>query len=134
MDIFCLAEEPYNYGKIWNSWSDYMRSIYTMGLKDGLQDQFSFSFIARLMMEENNVLDKYFKDSEVIKTEKTRNRTLWDFIMFDDKAIRNVMTDLYKDPANVYIEFSSMCLIAYHKLKGEDIEPLLQEARKKALP
>ncbi|MHC2995437.1 MAG: hypothetical protein IBV53_08060 [Candidatus Atribacteria bacterium] len=27
----------------------------------------------------------------------------------------------------------SMCEIAYHKLKGEDIEPLLKEARKESM-
>lgn len=133
MEISCLAQEPYNYGKVWNSWSGYIRSIYIMGLKDGLQDQISFSFITQLITEEKNVLDKYLKDPEVVKTEEMRNRTLWDFIMFDDEAIRNVMTDLYKDPVNTYIPFYDMGGIAYRKLKGEDIEPLLREARKKAL-
>ena len=48
--------------------------------------------------------------------------------------ITKVMTDLYKDPANTRISISIMIDIAYQKLKGEDIEPLLREARKEALP
>ena len=131
--ISYLAEEPYNYGKIWNSWSDYMRSIYIMGLKDGLQEQISFSFIARLIIEEKSVFDKYLKDSEVVKTEEARNKTLSDFIRGDDEVIRNVMTDLYEDPANTYISFYDMGGIAYRELKGKSLESLLREAREKAL-
>ena len=133
IEISCLAKEPYNYGKIWYSWSDYIRSIYIMGLKDGLQDQIYFSFIYRLIIEEKDVFDKYLKDSEVVKTEEARNKTLSGFINFDDEAIRNVMTDLYKDPANTYISFYDMGGIAYRKLKGEAIELLLRELREEAL-
>lgn len=133
MEISCLAQEPYNYGKVWNSWSDYMRNIYIMGLKDGIQKQITLPFIAQLKIEETDAFDKYLKDSKVVKTEEKGNRILWDFIMFDDEAIRNVMTDLYKDPTNTYIPFYDMGGIAYRKLKGEDIEPLLRRARKKAL-
>ncbi len=133
MEISCLAKEPHNYGKIWNSWSDYIRSIYIMGLKDGLQKQVTLPFIAQLKIEEKDVFDKFLKDSEVVKTEEKRNRILWDFIMFDDEAIRNVMTDLYKDPANTYISFYDMGGIAYRKLKGESIELLLRELREEAL-
>ena len=132
-EISCPAQEPYNYGKIWNSWSDYTRSIYIMGLKDGLQNQICFSFIYRLIIEEKDVFDKFLKDSEVVKTEEARNKTLWGFINFDDEAIRNVMTDLYKDPANTYISFYDMGGIAYRKLKGESIELLLRELREEAL-
>lgn len=46
--------------------------------------------------------------------------------------IIKVMTDLYKDPANTRISISTMIDVAYQKLKGEDIEPLLQEVRKEA--
>ena len=59
---------------------------------------------------------------------------LYEFICGHYEAVQTVMDDLYKDPANTYIQFSSMCEIACQKLKGEDIEPLLRKARKKALP
>jgi hypothetical protein len=58
---------------------------------------------------------------------------LYGFIKEHTKAIITVMDDLYKDPANTYIQLELICEIACQKLKGEDIEPLLQEARKKAL-
>ena len=50
------------------------------------------------------------------------------------RNIINVVTDLYKDPPNTYIPCFKMIEIAYQELKGEDIEPLLREAREKALP
>lgn len=133
IEISCLAQEPVNYGKMWNSWSDYMRNIYIMGLKDGIQKQITLPFIAQLKIEETDVFDKYLKDSEVVKTEEKGNRILWDFIMFDDEAIRNVMTDLYKDPANAYISIFYMSYLAYRKLKGDSIDVLLREAREEAL-
>ena len=58
---------------------------------------------------------------------------LFSFINDHVDAILKVMDDLYKDPANTYIIANSIIEIACQKLKGEDIEPLLQEARKKAL-
>ena len=50
------------------------------------------------------------------------------------KTFINVISDLYKDPANAYIPIANMCLIASRKLRGEPIESLLRELREKALP
>jgi len=63
-----------------------------------------------------------------------RNKTLSDFIRFDDEAVRSVMIDLYKDPANTYISFYDMGGIASRKLRGESIESSLRELREKELP
>lgn len=52
------------------------------------------------------------------------------FIVKNNKTIIRVMDDLYKDPANTYIDWSLICLVACCKLKGEDVEPLLQSFRK----
>jgi len=61
--------------------------------------------------------------------EEMSNSLLWDFILSEDEVIRNVVTDLYKDPANIYLSFYDICGIAYKKLKGESIESLLRELR-----
>jgi len=50
------------------------------------------------------------------------------------KNFYNIITSIYEDPANTYIPACKIILFAYKKLKGEDIEPLLREAREKALP
>ncbi len=52
------------------------------------------------------------------------------FIIQNRKAIIRVMDELYKDPANTYIDWSLICLIACNKLKGEDVEQLLKDFRK----
>jgi len=128
-----LAEKPFDYGEMWNSWSDYTRSIYIMGLKDGIQHQSTIHFIDQLLIEEKNVFDKYLKDSEVVEAEKKINRVLWDFLLLEDKSIRDVATDLYQDPANAYVSFYNMLGIAFRKIKGEDTESLLQKVREEEL-
>ena len=50
------------------------------------------------------------------------------------KTFINVISDLYKDPANAYIPIENMCIIASRKIRGEPIDSLLGELRKKALP
>ena len=50
------------------------------------------------------------------------------------KTFINVISDLYKVPANTYIPIENMCIIASRKLRGEPIESLLGELREKALP
>ncbi len=52
----------------------------------------------------------------------------------DQAVIGNVISNLYEDPANAYIPIGEIYILALRKLKGEDIGPLLREARKKALP
>lgn len=51
----------------------------------------------------------------------------------DQAVLGNVISDLYEDPANAYIPIEEIYILALRKLKGEDIEPLLREARKEAL-
>ena len=46
------------------------------------------------------------------------------------KVIRDIVTDIYKDPANSYIYFSDICYLAFWKLNGKDIDPILIELRK----
>jgi len=48
-------------------------------------------------------------------------------------VILKVIDDLYKDPANMYIILSPIIEIAVQKLKGKDIETLLQKAREEGL-
>ncbi len=49
------------------------------------------------------------------------------------EALISVVSDLYKDPANMYIPLFQIFEISYQKLVGKTIEPLLQKARKEAL-
>lgn len=50
----------------------------------------------------------------------------------DSSAIREVMTNLYADPANTYIAWDRMLYLARDKLMGKDISQALIDARKDA--
>ncbi len=51
-------------------------------------------------------------------------------LKFELKALRDVITSLYNDPANTYIEMSYMVYFAKSKLMGKDIESDLRDQRK----
>ena len=128
MEIFCLANEPSSPGEIWNTSSVMIKVVYVIGFQQGIG--MTLNKLASAIIGSK---DSFLLGSDVGKA--------WDelidlsnFIDEHEPAILKVMDDLYKDPANTYIFGADMCLLAYHKLKGEDIEPLLKEARKEALP
>ncbi|MBA7541844.1 hypothetical protein ES705_34160 [subsurface metagenome] len=124
-------EEPKKFGELWNSFSNIQKVTcilvmdygITKGIDICLQGYQSY-FSERgkgerwqLGLAGLSILNDYL---EIRST-------------FDIEVISKVVTELYKDPANTYIWISDMYIIALRKVKGEDIEPLLQEARKKAL-
>lgn len=73
---------------------------------------------------------------EIEKIEEQREQAediVWEFCLkFDIEVIRSIVTDLYKDPANSYICISDMCYLAFWKLKGESIGPILIKLRERA--
>lgn len=117
MEISCLAKNP---GELWNVVTEVEKASYIRGFREGIEECLK-KF--ELFISTENMWIAHHKLYE-----------LYDFICGHGEAIITVMNNLYKDPANTYIQFSSMCQIAYQKLKGEDIEPLLRETRKEALP
>ena len=105
--IFSLAKEHPIAGELWNdiNMSDTFKNIYLQGIAGG--------FLLSGTVTGNTEL------------------THWNnFIIQNWGAIIRVMNDLYKDPANTYIDWSLICLIACQKLKGEDIEQFLKDSRK----
>jgi len=127
-----LIEEPPNFSKRWNSLSDYGKIAYLIGLGEGLGQGFldCVNWLTPYFPEEKEgekirayipiVINKYFK---------YRN-----FISTNEEVVIQVISDLYKDPANVYINTPEMSFLAYRKLKGESIESSLRELREEALP
>ncbi len=120
-----LAKEPSSPGKAWNTSSDVVKNTFVVGLGAGI----------------THCLDKLMPlvtvgSSETILLEIFLDRSIdfYSFIYEHRENLIAVMDDLYKDPANTYILPGPLCEIAYQKLKGEDIEPLLKEARKEAIP
>jgi len=106
-------DELVNYGKRWNAWPDSSRSVYLEGFRDGQ----SHTYLA------------FLNDLSPNRVEPLRLQT---FTLYETTAIRDVMTNLYSDPANTYITFSAMVYVARDKLSGKDIEPMLRGARANA--
>lgn len=102
--------ELVNSGKFWNALSKIDRSFYLIGFVDG----------------ESDVYLKVMNDIPPARLESLRSQTA---TMYDNASIRDVMTNLYSDPANTYIKIESMIYIARDKLSGKDVEPLVRNAR-----
>ena len=124
VEISCLAltEELPSYGEAWNMFLDAEQTLFIIGFQEGVAMS-----LAKL--------------TPIDPSADTVERNIWielfDLYLFMKEhrgAIVKVVGDLYKDPANTYIFCRTIIEIACQKLKGEDIEPLLQEARREALP
>lgn len=103
-------DELFNYGREWIPWSNTSRSIYLEGFVDG----------------QSNTYAALLNDLPAGRREPLRIQT---FTFYDGAAIRDVMTNLYSDPANTYIRYDSMVYIARDKLNGKDVDPRLRRAR-----
>ena len=130
MIIFCLLsftgislaeKEISTFGELWNSLDRMHKIGYVRGFRDGIIVCFNELIL---------LTSPYEPDDEEIRRTLLEMLVLYEFIWEYGEAIINVMDDLYKDPANVYIHWPSMCRVACQKLKGEDIEQLLREVRK----
>jgi hypothetical protein len=118
-----LAAEPYNYAELWRSWNIVAREAYITGVVDGIAE----AFIVTL---KNLVPDKLGKSPTPTGVKKTTDKL---FVRHTKNRIRDVMTDLYKDPANSFIHKVDMFFLARDKIEGKDIGKGLMEARKKAM-
>ena len=146
--VFCFSAKRDNYAEIWNTWSNYEKYVYIWGLRDGLLEKPTTS-VYSVLINPGSIDDiwlkytkyKYLGDSEEVKKEiekieeqrEQAEDIVWEFCLkFDIEVIRSIVTDLYKDPANSYIYISDMCYLAFWKLKGESIEPILIKLRERA--
>ena len=123
-----LTEELVNWGEFWNCLSNDVRIVYCVGMRDGMAKGIficvKWMYINITKSEKSRLLTPVF----VIKFDQ-----YCDFLSSNSEVVIKVVSNLYLNPANSYISPPDMFFIVYQKLKGEDIEPLLQEARKKAL-
>jgi hypothetical protein len=103
--------EPVDQGAMWNSWTVAMRSAYIEGFLSGV----------------NSVYQRAFSYLSAKQRDEIRAAT---FVVYASDVLAKVVTDLYRDPANTYIEPGALVIVAREKLKGTDIEPLLRAARK----
>lgn len=129
VEISCLAQE--SWGKAWNSISYLEKQFYLVGMTDGL-----IMCISDFYISAGSYIVKLedYEERMILTASMARSNDLLGLITSNSEAIINIMNDLYEDPANIYIIYRDIFILSCRKLKGEDIEPLLQKARKKALP
>ena len=119
----CYSNESLTYGKIWLSWSNNLRDVYLVGFSDGIDVVYWKAALTWLAPGE------IFKKPESGRVKKVRQDV---FLVLDIATIRDVMTNLYKDPSNTYIPWKKMIYLARNKLMGKDISIELINARKEA--
>ena len=138
LEVSCLANERPSPGEFWNITSDEGKVLFVLGYQQGIA-----MCLCELTSKINGILEVSYPppiEAEVWDEHWDELREacyeLKDYGIFIGKeeiAILKVMDDLYKDPANTFIYNTDMIYIAYQKLKGEDIEALLQKVREEGL-
>jgi len=125
-------EGPKKYGELWNSFSNIQKITYILATDYGITKGIDIClkgygdyFIEREGKEKRKQI--------AIAGLSILNEYLEIRSPFDIEVISKVVTELYKDPANIYIWISDMYILALLKIKGESIESSLREAREKAL-
>lgn len=102
---------PYNYGAEWIAWSDEVRDIYIIGFNEGTRHT--------------------YREAEFHLPVDARDTVLAQIAMvYQIAQLRDVMTNLYRDPANTFINYGAMVYMSRDKLNGVDIENALREARR----
>lgn len=106
-----LSQTPYNYGKMWKSWSSQVQIAYIKGFIDGvINGIYKYHIYEKYTNNEGKLPELPKKISEQLIS------------MSELEGIHNVVSDLYKDPANSYIGLENIIYLARDKLRGKDIE------------
>ena len=114
------AAEPYNWSVLWASWNNVTRQAYISGFEHGVAKGFFEVVLALPETKCKNInLSKAMGELHFGHTETTQ--------------LPYVITDLYKDPANAFIETADMIFLAIDKIEGKDITNGLMQARAKAI-
>ncbi len=116
------AASPYHYGQYWESLTKEMRVQYVAGFKDGMASA-SYHLKGKAYLDQNPKDQKHLRRSEATIQDLTH-------IHSDQQTLAKVMTDLYKDPANMYVPLSEMLVIAQSKIDGKPVEDMLLQQRK----
>ncbi len=104
-------------GKIWNRLTDTERFIYLWGYRDCA------------MAKRDEAVALFLREKRDIRNPIWKGFMRSPFASFGIEQIRDVMTSLYKDPANTFIKFEMMVSIARLELEGRLTETRLNRFR-----
>jgi hypothetical protein len=118
-----LDDSPRDHSKYWNSFSQEQKEAYLIGVRDGLET----GVFNTVQLFEEQSGKKLISDATA--------KPLLDIILLDldPEVLSKIMTSLYQDPANSYVNLDDMIFIANSKLKGRPIDDSLRTARDSAL-
>jgi len=122
-----FSDEMLDYGAMWKAWGREGQHAYLWGFIDG------GTAVMLTAMEEMISSDKQVRTAPKncgVILDNTGKKTA---TLFDEYKLIDVITNLYKDPANSYILFGDMVYIARDSLKGNDVTDALLKARKHAI-
>lgn len=120
-----LAAEMVNHAEDWLKLTPLEKRAYVAGVRDGL-------FHSYIEKPERWLPPRKESRQELQKRiDDVRRQLLLSFP--NNKQLVEVMSDLYKDPANAFIGEVVMLFIARDKLLGENVEVKLGAARKEAI-
>lgn len=118
------AWQQSNEAQIWNAWTNPVKDTYLKGFQEGAV--VAYFKAGESWLQPGELSQK----PETNKVKKARESI---FLLLDIEVIRDVMSNLYEDPANQYVQIFDMVYIARDKLRGENIDEALRKARKNAL-
>lgn len=119
-----VASEPFDYSRIWKDWGREGQDAYIWGVMDG-----SGKAMITLIMEKSSA-DKAHKKYLEGLYERIRLNSA---IMHNETKLIEVMSSLYRDPANSYVSMQDMLYIARDSISGKDVSKRILEARKFAI-
>ena len=122
-----VASERPNHGQKWNSLTEPERLLYLKGFKEGLSAGYF-----NTKKEFNIRSPKQPGSGSGIDWEKGWNNYISVVFPTDEVALHDMLTRLYADPANNFIEWERMIYLARDKIRGIDVSNRLIETREMA--
>jgi hypothetical protein len=133
------TQESVNYGLTWNQMGRDLREHYIAGLHDGALAL--WAEFARIANPEDLTTPGSYEAEQIRKLGLTpRQRAIiralgdsahakYDISRFGAEPVLQVITDLYRDPANTFIRWESMLPVALSRLRGVDDKAIAEELR-----
>lgn len=119
-----FSADMQDYGKIWATWGKEGHTAYIGGFNHGKNHA--------LLIVGNEIFNSNNRGDKVPETFYENIRVNIE-TLYDTNKIIDVITNLYKDPANSYIAFNNIFYIAQDSLSGKDVSKDILWARKAAI-
>lgn len=110
---------PYNYAHLWLSWNRFVQEVYIDGVTDGIAE-------AYVLTMQTVAQEKWLTTPEPPELANLREKL---FVRDTRTKICDVISDLYKDPANSFIPPLKMFFLSRDKIEGKNISDGLMKAR-----